>query len=138
MRKQKNHNPTVTTVSFILMAVIAGGCILTIAFVLGVPSQGTALRDYLGTLAVIATLAIASNQVMYSVMEIEAKHLSGIEGLGKAVTQCTAPFAAVTVAVVVSEQHSGWYLLGIVPLTAHGWASLIDFCRDSRKSRTSG
>ena len=119
-----------------LMALIAGGCISTIAVILGFPSHATALRGWLGTLAVIATLAIASNQAIYSVIDIEAKRLSGIDGLGKAVTQCAAPFAAVTVAVVVSGHYSGWYLFGIFPLTAHGWASLIDLWRKSRQWRT--
>ena len=131
MRKRNKDRPALTTVSFMLMALIAGACISTIVVILVFSSNVTALRGWLGTLAVIATLAIASNQAMYSVIDNKAKRLSGIDGLGKAVTQCAAPFAAATVAVVVSEHHSWWYLFGIIPLTAHGWASLINRCRKS-------
>lgn len=133
MRKRNRDKPAVTTVSFILMALIAGGCILTIAVILGFPSQDTSLRGWLGTLAVIATLAIASNQVMYSVIGIEAERPSGIDGLGKAVTQCVGPFAAVVVAAVVSEHYSGWYVVGLVPFTAGFGASLRIFQRKSQQ-----
>ena len=133
MRKRNKDKPAVTTVSFILMALIAGGCISTIAVILGFPSHATSLRGWLGTLAVMATLAIASNQVMYSVIDIEAKRLSGIDGLGKAVTQCVGPFAAVVVAVVVSEHYSWWYVFGFIPLTAKCWASLSNFQRKSQQ-----
>ena len=133
MGKRNKASPAVTTVSFILMAVIAGVSILTITFILGFPSLATLLRGWLEILAVIATLAIASNQAMYSLIDIEAKGLSGIDGLGKAVTQCAAPFAAVMVALVVSEHLSGWYVFGLVPFTAQVWASLINRCKNPRQ-----
>lgn len=136
MTKRNKDKPAVKTVSFMLMALIAGGCILTIAVILGFPSHATALRGWLGPLAVTATLAIASNQVTYSVMDFKAKRLSGIDGLGKAVTQCVGPFAAVAVAAVVSEHYSLLYVFGFVPLTAHCWASLINFRRKSQQGRT--
>ena len=133
MRKRNKDRPAETTVSFILMALTSGGCILTIAVILGFPSDATSLRGLLGTLAVIATLAIASNQVLHSVIDIETKRLTGIDGLGKAVTQCVGPFAAVVVAVVVSENYSWWYVFGLVPLTASFWASLGIFQRESQQ-----
>lgn len=133
MSKRNKDKPSVTTVSFILMALIAGGCILTIAVILGFPNHATSLRGWLGSLAVIATLAIASNQVLHSTIDIEAKRPSGIDGLGKAVTQCVGPFAAVVVAAVVSEHYSWWYVFGLVPLTASIWASLSIFQRKSQE-----
>ena len=132
MSKRNNERPAVETVSFILMALIAGGSILTIAVILALPSHVTALRGWLVTLAVIAALAIASNQAMYSLRDIEAKRLSGIDGLGKGITQCAAPFAVATVAVVVSEHYSWWYVFGFLPFTAQVWASLCTCWRRPR------
>ena len=134
MSERNNDRPAVQTVSFILMALIAGGSILMIVVILALPSHVTALRGWLGTLAVIATLAIACNQAVYSLKGIEAEGiLSGIDGLGKAVTQCAAPFAAVMVAVIISEHHSWLYVLGIVPFTAQFWASLCTRWRRPRQ-----
>ena len=80
-----------TTVSFVMMALIAGGCIGTNTVTFALPSLAMALRVWLGDLAVIVALAIASNQAVYSVSEITTKRPSGIDGLGKAITQAAAP-----------------------------------------------
>lgn len=112
------------TISSMIMAAIAGGSILTILVVLGAPTYTKALQSWLGTLAVLATLAIASNQVMHSISEI--KYASGIGGLGKALTKIATPFAAVVVAVAVSGQPSLWTVLGFAPFTAPAWAKLTN------------
>ena len=123
-----------TTVSFVMMALIAGGCIGTITVTFALPSLATALRVWLGDLAVI--VALASNQAVYSVSEITTKRPSGIDGLGKAITQAAAPFAVATVAVVVRDEYHMWQACGLAPLTAWCWAELINWLRERIPGKT--
>ena len=129
--KKRDNAVQVETVSSLMMAVIAIGCMLTILIALSGLTQAMVLRDWLGTLAIMATLTIASNQVIHSICEI--KFLSGIDGLGKALTKTVAPFAAVVVAIVVSDQHSAWGAFGFAPFTAAAWATLINRWKRRRK-----
>ena len=112
------------TISSMIMAAIAGGSILTILVVLGLPTYTTALQSWLGTLTVLATLAIASNQVIHNISEF--KSASGIGGLGKGLTKIATPFAAVVIAVAVSGQLSEWSVFGFLPFTAPAWAKLTN------------
>ena len=113
-------------ISFVIMATIAGLSILTIFVALGVPSYTKELQSWLGTLAAVAALAIASNQVIHSWSEIRCA--KGIDGLGNALTKIVAPFAAAVVAMVVSDQHLLWAFVGFAPLVALIWVKSNDRC----------
>lgn len=117
-----------------IMALVAGLSILTIFVALGVPSCTKVLESWLGTLAAVAALAITSNQVIYSLSEIGRPE--GIDGLGNAVTKIVAPFAAAVVAMVVSDQHIGWAVVGFAPLVALRWVLPKNRCVKSHDCPT--
>lgn len=120
MDNQNNNRPASTRVSFPLMALTVVSCILAIVFIVALPNHLMGSRGWLIILAVIAALAIASNQAVYSVTDIATNRLCGIDGLARALTQCAAPLAAVVIAFVVAENYSWWHLFGFTPLVGLG------------------
>ena len=95
------------SVSCFVMVVVAGLSLAMISVMVGVDSVGVNFGGWLSTLGVIAVLAIASNQAIYGVSDIKEKGLQDWDGLGKGLTQCAAPFAAVAVGLIVVGGLSG-------------------------------
>ena len=112
MSNQNSNSPICTRVSFALMALIVVGCVLTIAVIVALSS----LESWLVILAVIATLAIASNQVVYNVADIAPNRHCNKDEVAKILTRCLSPLAVVVIALVVTEPDHFWHLFGFAPL----------------------
>ena len=110
------------TISSMIMALIVGGIVLTILVAVSMTKHPSALPNWVGTLAVVATIAIVANQLLRDINEMMG--LQGIGGLGKALTKIAAPLAAAMLAVVISGQLTGWSFFGLLPLTAPAWDRL--------------
>ena len=108
------------------MAPMASIGILTIFVVLAELSHTKALQSWLGTLAAMVALAVASNQAIHSLSEIRSP--KGIDGLANAITKIVAPFAVFVVAMVVSDQHFLWAFFGFFPLVALFWLKPNNRC----------
>ncbi len=103
-------------VSCIVMVAVAGLSLAMITVMVVVDSRG-----WLSTLGVIVVLAIASNQAIYGLSDIKEKEWPDWDGLGKGLTQCAAPFAAVAVVLIVAGGLSGWQVIGFAPFVGLVW-----------------